>query len=312
MVMSKTSGLAGLFPPKRPPQGGLPLKDTRYHIGPGHPLYDPKHYGDPTNPLPPKVLPPPSTQVMVPGGQTGTAGDWVEQSPTPTVGTPVVGTPDPTVTPIDTPPIPGPGGSIGSIKAKVRVLQMQKKRLMKQIAQIDIQIRNLLGGQGSPIRPPSPPGIPGAPIGPLPPTPIGPLPPTPIGPGLPVPIGPGTPIPQPPPPPWKTDPPWGGNLGGVVPRFQTGGSVPGYSHGGAFPRHGSVTPNPGGGYTTWKRGRTIGDLTRAAGMGGGVRSIMPTRRRGSEHHTLTDRLRLIRDQQGLYPQSAGTPPPWGG
>ena len=55
-----------------------------------------------------------------------------------------------------------------------------------------------------------------------------------------------------------------------------GGQVKGYSHGGAFPRHGSVSATPGmpGWMTTWKRGRTIGDLT-----GGGGRSIMPTRRR---------------------------------
>jgi len=59
--------------------------------------------------------------------------------------------------------------------------------------------------------------------------------------------------------------------------WQAGGAV-GYSHGGVFPRHGSVTEDPTnpGSYSIWKRGRTIGDL-----MGGGGRSIMPTRRRGN-------------------------------
>ena len=159
------------------------------------------------SPLP---TPPPTITPTYPGGTTpppqvvtpGTPGTPDEVAPRPPW--------DPTVTPIETQPItvPGPGESI---KAKVRVLQMQKKRLMKQIAQIDLQIRSLLGGLGTPIRPPD--NIPWAPIGPGQPPTIGPLPPTPIGPGLPVPIGPGTPIPQPPPPPpppWKTDPPWGG------------------------------------------------------------------------------------------------------
>jgi len=53
--------------------------------------------------------------------------------------------------------------------------------------------------------------------------------------------------------------------------------VKGYSHGGPsiHSGHGSVSATPGmpGWMTTWKRGRTIGDLT-----GGGGRSIMPTRR----------------------------------
>ena len=59
--------------------------------------------------------------------------------------------------------------------------------------------------------------------------------------------------------------------------WQTGGQVKGYSHGGPsiHSGHGSVSATPGmpGWMTTWKRGRTIGDLT-----GGGGRSIMPTRR----------------------------------
>ena len=195
MVMSKTSGLASLFPGK----GGkkvLPLKDTRHRIGPGHPLYDPMPVKPPHIFVPPTtqvITPgaqtldptiPSSTQVTTPGAQTGTAGVsiGVEQPPT--------------ATPIDdTPTVPGPGVSI---KAKVRKLQMQKKRLMKQIAQIDLQIRSLLGGMGTPIRPPDPPWAPIGPGG-------GQQPPT-IGPGLPVPIGPGTPIPPPPRPP----PPWGG------------------------------------------------------------------------------------------------------
>ena len=193
MVVSKTSGLASLFPGK----GGkkvLPLKDTRHRIGPGHPLYDPMPVKPPHIFVPPTtqvITPgaqtldptiPPSTQVTTPGAQTGTAGDWVAQPPT--------------ATPIDTPiTVPGPGVSI---KAKVRKLQMQKKQLMRQIAQIDLQIRSLLGGMGTPIRPPDPPWAPIGPGG-------GQQPPT-IGPGLPVPIGPGTPIPPPPRPP----PPWGG------------------------------------------------------------------------------------------------------
>ena len=68
----------------------------------------------------------------------------------------------------------------------------------------------------------------------------------------------------------RTPPPLLGPPGG-----KNGGQVKGYSHGGVFPRHGSVTEDPTnpGSYSIWKRGRTIGDL-----MGGGGRSIMPTRR----------------------------------
>ena len=102
------------------------------------------------------------------------------------------------------PTVPGPGVSV---KAKIRKLQMQKKQLMRQIAQIDLQLRSLLKDT-YPIRPPGGAIPPWAPVGPgggqQPPTPIGP--PTPIDPGLPVPIGPGTPVPVPP----RPVPPWGG------------------------------------------------------------------------------------------------------
>jgi hypothetical protein len=90
------------------------------------------------------------------------------------------------------------------------------------------------------------------------------------------------------------------NLAPPRPRgWQLGGAV-GYSHGGVFPRHGSVTEDPTnpGSYSIWKRGRTIGDL-----MGGGGRSIMPTRRRGNYNFNRSE----------LYPNwsatGTGTPAP---
>ena len=104
------------------------------------------------------------------------------------------------------PPEEEPYGPIGprppgiSIGDKIRKLQMQKKQLQRQIANIDAQIRSLSGQEGG--QPPIPWGPGGPPPPPLnPPTIV--RPPT---------IGPGTPIPQPPtaPIPWKPDPPWGG------------------------------------------------------------------------------------------------------
>jgi hypothetical protein len=90
------------------------------------------------------------------------------------------------------------------------------------------------------------------------------------------------------------------NLAPPRPRGWQGGGAVGYSHGGVFPRHGSVTEDPTnpGSYSIWKRGRTIGDL-----MGGGGRSIMPTRRRGNYNFNRSE----------LYPNwsatGTGTPAP---